>query len=139
MFSETVTATLRAGLITAQQVTSDTLQANEKLISPIVQTDQIRGATDSGNLVIDLSYEAMEQESYEATNSSIAQSPNSGFGKLLVKGNLEVTQDATISGTLTATRSTFGDLLADTASIKEELITNNLEVQNDATISGTTR
>jgi len=86
-FAQTVIGKVAAGL-----VKTDRLVADSKIISPLVETDEIRGL-ESNDVVINL------------TSKTGATSPSVGFGQLLIKGELGETVasvdssgDATFSG-----------------------------------------
>ncbi len=110
-FGELIVASLKAGVVQTQE-----LVAEKKIISPVVETSEIR--TGGEDLVIDLSNHATIQPS---NNPDMATWPDgqiaeSGFGKLIVQGDVEIQGNATISG---------------------ELRAESLEVSKDANVAGT--
>ena len=135
-FAEAAIAELQAGLIQTQELIADSLIVNQKLVSPVVETDQLTAdsiqSTESkfGKLLI-------ENEEGK-TVASIDNAGNASFGGMLeasavTSDQLSVTGDATVAGTLYAgeivtKKGTFGDLLARVENLESSLtVTPTLE------------
>jgi len=106
-FASAMVGNLKAGIIQTQELVANTITLegeDASLISPIAQIDQVKtdliSPLSDNNLTIDLS-------SPDASDS--------GFGSLIVQGNLEVTGDSTVSGDLSVTGlSRLNDVEANT-------------------------
>ncbi|TSC88693.1 MAG: hypothetical protein G01um10145_860 [Microgenomates group bacterium Gr01-1014_5] len=112
--TSTITKDL-AGRIHIPSLIANLIQT-DTLISPVVETTEIK--TGGADLTVNL-----------ANPASNLQPPTSAFGKLLVKGNLEVTGDATISGTLYADKIKANQIEGLTGTFSE-LIASQSAVQN---------
>ena len=113
-FSQALVANLTAGTIKSDQI--DSKQLATDLISPL--------ASGSGDLVIDLSRHPGGSETTDRISSdSIASLHNdSAFGTLILKGNLSLSGDASISGQLVADSAQVGRLQAAKGYFQELLV-----------------
>ncbi|MBI2267822.1 MAG: hypothetical protein HYU80_00020 [Candidatus Blackburnbacteria bacterium] len=160
VFSEAVIGNLQAGIIKSSELISDNivtrqletrnLVVKEDLVSPIVKADTVKArkllsdeammqeatvsalaaetitsSSPSGDLTVDLS-----NESNWSNGSNLAET--SGFGRLLLKGNLEVSghtqtetldvaSDASVSGTLYADRIKANQIDLPASALREAL------------------
>jgi hypothetical protein len=126
-FSEIAVAKIKAGLIQTTNLIAENILVERKLVAPIVETGELtadgalltRVSSDyisplSGNdLVIDLTKQS-------TANSEQGTVGDTGFGKMLVKGNAEFSGNVSIGQTLeTKDASISGELYAESARIKK--------------------
>jgi hypothetical protein len=148
-FAELIAANIRAGRIETQELISP-LANIEEIKTQRISLAEISPATESGNIVINLQLPTESSESSESAFGqliikgeegkdvvSIDASGNASFSGQLTSENLQVNQNATVSGTLYADEiitkhGKFGDLLVNN---RQQTTENREETTETATPS----
>ena len=150
-FSKATIANLRAGTIQAEKIISPIVET-EKIVSPIVETTEIKPVDkdivinlDNGSSMIDNSNPPSSINNHLSSNNKgdlarliikglegksavvIDAAGNASFSGQLIADSIQINNDATVAGTLTAQSSIINHLSSDDASISGKLIAGEIE------------